>query len=391
MERDPRLGDDSPSRFPPEPPAKKLLVSDSQETGQWEAPTVERTDRDRVSNVQVIDKDAIEEQVFGAASAAKAPKIGKYQIRGMLGVGGMGVVYRGFDPMIAREVAIKVLPSDVTQDCVALRRFLQEARAAGKVNHPNVATIYETGEQNGSYYLVMELLPGGSVANLMKRSKLTWRRATTLVRDACMGLDAMHTEGLVHRDIKPGNLMLTAGGQLKVGDFGLVKSQERLWQTTITKAGEILGTPEYMSPEQAMSQPSDLRTDVYSLGATYFAMLTGRPPFSGTGKQLMAAHCNQEVPDPCHETPTIPPACAYILRKAMAKDPRDRYQTATQMREDLDRVLADAKRAYRQFIGATGVWVAPVVQTTASRPYLWLAIAVASGVIAAASAAAWLL
>lgn len=366
------------------------LRTDSQETGKWEPPTVERSKtRSRLDTVQVIDKDAIADQVFGKIDS-KTPKIGKYLVRGMLGVGGMGVVYRGFDPMIEREVAIKVLPNEVTQDSVALRRFLQEARAAGKVNHSNVATIYETGEQNGSYYLVMELLAGGSLASLLKRSKLTWRRATTLARDACLGLEAMHAEGLVHRDIKPGNLMLTAGGQLKVGDFGLVKSEQRLWKTTITKNGEILGTPEYMSPEQTMGQHVDSRTDIYSLGATYFALLVGKSPFTGSSKEIMAAHCSQEVPDPCALNENVPPACTHVIRKAMAKDPRDRYATIAEMREDLERILANPKKALNQFTGISGIWAVPVVNRTATGKRLWIALAAAAGAIVAITTL-WLL
>lgn len=377
MESNPRQKREHPKRSP----TAGFRSPDAQETGKWEPPTVQRSDSDneRLDTVQFVDQKAISGQVFGT-SQGKIPKIGKYHVRGILGMGGMGIVYRGFDPMIEREVAIKVLPQEVSDDSIALRRFLQEARAAGKVNHPNVATIYETGEQNGLYYLVMELLPGGNLSTLMRRGTLTWRRATTLIRDCCLGLAAMHEEGLVHRDIKPGNLMLTAGGQVKVGDFGLVKSEHRLWKTTITKHGEILGTPEFMSPEQSMGQQVDATTDIYSLGATYYALLVGKPPFQGNANDIMAAHCHEPVPDPCLENPKVPPACVLILRKAMAKDPRERYQNILEMKQDLELVLADPKKAFYQLGGSSGMWPVPA-RGESKWKWLWFAIAVISAIV----------
>src|SRR6476661_3882737 len=219
--------------------------------------------------------------------------LGKYKILSVLGHGGMGNVYATEDPLIKRKVAIKVLPPEFARDKSLIDRLLAEAQAAGKLTHPNVVTIYDVNHDADSYFIVMELVPGGSVQDyLAKKGSPGWRAATKLVGEACKAIQAAHEIGLIHRDIKPSNLMLTSDGHVKVADFGLAKV-EASDATMHTQPGTILGTPAFMSPEQCRGDKVDLRSDIYSLGCTYFAILTGKPPFeAASSMQVMFAHCS---------------------------------------------------------------------------------------------------
>jgi serine/threonine protein kinase len=266
--------------------------------------------------------------------------LGKYEIRRKLGAGGMGAVYLAFDPMIEREVAVKVLPPEIASRPQALSRFLTEAKATGKLNHPHVVTIYDIGAQGNLNYIVMEVLRGGSVLDSVQRSSgLPWRDACTMVADAADGLSAAHAAGLVHRDIKPENLMLTEDRIVKIVDFGLAKLLDAAHdtRTAVTKAGQVMGTPQFMSPEQFSGASIDHRSDIYSLGGTLFQLLTGRFPFDNcpTVVQLMYAHLEQPVPDPAEFAPGIPAGCREIITRAMAKAPDARYQDAADMARDL--------------------------------------------------------
>jgi serine/threonine protein kinase len=274
-------------------------------------------------------------------------KIGKYQIRRQLGAGGMGAVYLAFDPLIEREVALKVLSPSLVNSSVALQRFLGEARAIGKLNHPHVVSIYEIDLWNEKYFLVMELLSGGSVADRLDQAgRIRWQDATRLVAEAARGLAAAHAVGLIHRDIKPDNLMLTADGAVKVVDFGLSKLHDTAGDqhSAVTQAGQILGTPQYMSPEQFDTADVDARTDVYSLGATYSHLLTGRFPYHEcrTIVQMMSAHLTKPVPVPSQIEANLPAECDRIVAKAMAKNPADRYQTALDFAAALEALLQPA-------------------------------------------------
>lgn len=269
-------------------------------------------------------------------------KLGRYEIRSVLGVGGMGEVYRGFDTLIERDVAIKILPKGISQNDTSLRRFLAEAKSAGQLSHANAVAIFEIGQEGDHHYLVMEFVSGGSVSDLLEDSgALSVRDATRVVADACRGLVAAHAVGLVHRDVKPANLLRAQDGQVKVADFGLAK---RTLDTTrqITQAGRVVGTPYFMSPEQCEARQVDHRSDIYSLGATYYTLLTGLNPYDSDGSvvQVMYAHCNAKVLDPRETNPSLPAACSQIVAHAMAKNPEDRYQTAAEMLEDLNAVLA---------------------------------------------------
>ena len=269
-------------------------------------------------------------------------QLGRYEITALLGMGGMGVVLKGHDPSIERDVAIKVLPADLSADEANLSRFLAEAKSAGKLNHPNAVTIYEVGREGAAHYLVMEIVSGGSAADRLEKSgAYSVSEATRITIDACKGLSAAHQVGLIHRDVKPANLLLTPDGTVKVSDFGLAKrTQSQTMQ--MTQAGHIVGTPYYMSPEQCESRPLDSRSDIYSLGGTYYSLLTGQSPFQDSGSiiQVMYAHCNAGAPDPREVRSTVPSACAQIVLRAMAKKPEQRYQSMGEMRADLEAVLA---------------------------------------------------
>ncbi|QDV47935.1 Aliphatic amidase expression-regulating protein [Stieleria neptunia] len=269
--------------------------------------------------------------------------LGKYEITGMLGQGGMGVVLRAHDPTLERDVAIKILTGNLAANATALSRFQSEAKAAGKLSHANVAAIYEIAQEGEWNYLVMELLTGGSIAaELQTRGACSPLEATRILIDACHGIAAAHAEELIHRDIKPANLVRAANGAVKLTDFGLAKFSSTGGAMQLTQSGTILGTPYFMSPEQCQAQPVDTRTDIYSLGATYFCLLTGRQPYdeSDSVVQVMYAHCNKSIPDPREVRPSVPPACSAIVSHAMAKDPDDRYPSAEAMLRDLEAVAA---------------------------------------------------
>jgi urea transport system substrate-binding protein len=268
--------------------------------------------------------------------------IGKYQIVDVLGKGAMGVVFKGYDPVIDREVAIKMLADDLAEDNLALGRFFAEARSAGKLIHPNVMAIYDVFQDGRNSYLVLELVTGGSLEDRLDKLRvLPILEATQVMIDACKGVGAAHAAGLTHRDIKPANFMRTADGVIKVADFGLAKGTGE-GARHFTQTGMVVGTPYFMSPEQCESKPVDHRSDIYSLGATYYCLLTGKCPYQTSEgiPQLMFAHCHGPIPDPRAIDASLPEACTRIIARAMAKAPADRYQSTAEMIEDLQAVVA---------------------------------------------------
>ncbi|MBI5759552.1 MAG: protein kinase [Planctomycetales bacterium] len=272
-------------------------------------------------------------------------RLGKFQIVGELGRGGMGVVFEARDTVLERNVAIKMLPRSVAARPEALERFLREARAAAKLHHPHVVAVYDADHFNGQYYIVLELVRGGSLQDSLKTGPLTWVEATRVVTDACRGLEVAHRAGLVHRDIKPSNLMRSEDGTVKLADFGLVRPNESTG-TTMTGSGSVLGTPQYMSPEQCRSERADERSDLYAMGATYYALLTGQPPYPGDAPLLvMNAHLLDPIPDPRDIDASIAEGCSAIIRRAMAKDPDDRHANAAALIADLEELLTRAETA----------------------------------------------
>ncbi len=283
-----------------------------------------------------------------AVPPARDPWVGRtlkrYLIGSPLGRGGMGVVYRAEDRVLRRAVAVKLIAGAAAADPNDVRRFLREARAAAQLQHPNVVAVFDADDDQGVFYLVMELVPGPSAQQLIDRDgPLPWRVATQIVADACRGLSAAHAAGLVHRDIKPANVLLSRSGEAKLGDFGLAKVfADDLSALTTTQS--LIGTPQYMSPEQVRHEEVDERSDIYALGATYYALLTGAAPFAGRDAYAtMYAHATLAVEDPRQQAPDTPEACVRIIERALAKRRADRYDSAAAMLEALDAVLGPGR------------------------------------------------
>jgi serine/threonine protein kinase/ABC-type branched-subunit amino acid transport system substrate-binding protein len=267
----------------------------------------------------------------------------KYRIVGLLGKGGMGVVYHAHDETLSRDVAIKILPEDLAKNETSRERFLTEAKSSARVNHPNVVSVYEVAQHNEIHFIAMELITGGNVCEQLRDAGgYPPIEATRLIADACRGLVAAHETGLVHRDIKPENLLRTKDGAIKLADFGLAKGAVENTES-LTRDGQVIGTPSYMSPEQCRAQMVDSRSDVYSLGATYFTLLTGTQPYSEAKDvvQIMYAQCHGEELDPRDSVDGIPDAFAEIVCRAMAKRPEDRFQSSREMLDALVTALGE--------------------------------------------------
>jgi serine/threonine protein kinase/ABC-type branched-subunit amino acid transport system substrate-binding protein len=280
-----------------------------------------------------------------AANAWIGRKLGRYRIDGFLGRGGMGIVYRAHDESLSRDVALKLLPADLAADPSVRERFLTEARSAAQISHPNVVSIFDVGQQGQTCFLAMELVSGGNVEDdTPAAGAYPPNEATKIIIDACRGLAAAHQTGLVHRDIKPANLLRTIDGATKLADFGLAKGR-RDGQRALTLTGQVLGTPYYMSPEQCQSKPVGAQSDIYSLGATYFKLLTGHRPYGDVESELqvMFAHCHGAELDPRMIDETIPAVCGQIVKRATAKKPEERFQSAAEMLAALESALDHLK------------------------------------------------
>lgn len=261
--------------------------------------------------------------------------VGRYEITGELGRGAMGVVYKALDPTIGRTVALKTMRLDVhgldAQEMV--RRFQNEARAAGVLNHPNIVTIYDAGEQDGIFYIAMEFIEGTTLHELLTEKRvLATDEVLQLTRQICRGLDYAHSNSIVHRDIKPANIMITGNGTVKIMDFGIAKSGGQ-----VTNTGQVLGTPNYMAPEQVKGRQLDGRSDLFSLGVILYEMLTGEKPFVGQNVTTIIYKIVNENPiTPRDLDVTVHPGLSAIVTKALAKAPDDRYQTGADLVRDLE-------------------------------------------------------
>jgi serine/threonine-protein kinase len=265
----------------------------------------------------------------------------RYEIQAVIGYGGMGVVYRGYDALLRRTVAVKVLPPQLTIDPVFVQRFQHEAITAANLRHPHIVTIYDVGAQDGVYYIVMEYLEGMTLDQwLIQHGALSPQQASAIVAQVADALDHAHAEGIVHRDIKPSNIMVDSRGHATLMDFGLVRAGEG---TGLTRSSLVVGTPEYMAPEQALGQAVDGRTDIYALGAVIYKLLTGAAPFVRSTPLAIAHAHAYEPPAPLRELrPDLPKAVEAVVLKALAKKPADRYQRASALAADFS-VAASAK------------------------------------------------
>ena len=248
-------------------------------------------------------------------------QLGQYQVIEQIGRGGMAVVYKAYHPALQRYVAIKVLPEELSRDSWFVERFQREARSAANLNHPNIVIVYDVGETRGAHFIVMEFVEGPSLTRLLKqRGALPPRRVASIITQIGSALDYAHQRGFVHRDIKPGNILIAADGTARLTDFGIVKPSEG---TRLTRTGSLLGTPAYMSPEQAKDAGIGPATDIYSLGIVAYELLSGGVPFSGQTVAVLHAHLH-DPPD----LSVLPSALRPVVGKALAKEPQARYETA---------------------------------------------------------------
>jgi serine/threonine-protein kinase len=269
----------------------------------------------------------------------------RYEIGGVLGRGGMAEVHHGRDLRLGREVAVKVLRSDLARDPSFQVRFRREAQAAASLNHPAIVAVYDTGEDRtttgATPYIVMEYVEGETLRDVLRREgRLSPERAMSFAADICGALDFSHRNGIVHRDVKPGNVMITPEGTVKVMDFGIARAVSDS-AATMTSTAAVIGTAQYLSPEQARGEGVDARSDVYSVGCLLYELVTGAPPFTGDSPVAVAyQHVREDPRLPSSINPAIPPTLDAILLKAMSKNPANRYQSAAEMRNDLMRALA---------------------------------------------------
>ncbi len=272
---------------------------------------------------------------------------GRYELGELIGYGGMAEVHRGRDTRLNREVAIKVLRADLARDPAFLNRFRREAHSAAGLNHPSIVSVYDTGEDTGpdgatQPFIVMEIVEGRTLRDIVKsEGRLPVRRAMEIVADICAALDFSHRNGIIHRDIKPANVMITPAGAVKVMDFGIARAVADN-SATVTQTANVIGTAQYLSPEQARGETVDARSDVYSTGCLFYELVTGVPPFQGDSPVAVAyQHVRENPVMPSARNPEVPRAVDSIVMKALAKNQLNRYQSAGDMRQDLQRALAD--------------------------------------------------
>ena len=339
---------------------------------------------------------------------------GRYELGELIGYGGMAEVHLGRDLRLNRDVAIKVLRADLARDPAFLARFRREAHSAAGLNHPAIVSVYDTGEEIGADgasqpYIVMEFVEGRTLRDILRsEGRLPARRAMEITADVCGALDFSHRNGIVHRDIKPANVMITPAGAVKVMDFGIARAVADN-SSTVTQTANVIGTAQYLSPEQARGETVDARSDVYSTGCLLYELVTGAPPFQGDSPVAVAyQHVRENPVLPSNRISDIPRAVDSIVMKALAKNTMNRYQSAAEMRQDIQRALAnqpvvaeavmtDAERT--QFIARTPpppVAVPrrddeylPVEDRSRRNGLIWLAVVLA--LLLVIGAASWLI
>ncbi|MFN8018779.1 MAG: protein kinase [Acidimicrobiales bacterium] len=262
---------------------------------------------------------------------------GRYELHRRVGRGGMAEVYLARDRLLERMVAIKILFPEFATDPSFVARFRREAQAAANLNHPNIVGVYDWGKERGTYYIVMEFVDGRSVSDIIRNDgPLEAKRAAAIAADVAAALGFAHRKGVVHRDVKPGNVLITKSGEVKVADFGIARAMTATSEENLTQTGSVMGTATYFSPEQAQGKPVDARSDLYSLGVVLYEMVSGKPPFHADSPVAIAyKHVQEPIPPLADKVDGVPRDYVAITEKALAKDPDDRYPDAAEMRADL--------------------------------------------------------
>ena len=300
---------------------------------------------------------------MNASSRILPQKLGKYEVRREVGRGGMGIVYEGFDPLIDRRVALKTFINeffDGTQSDNLLTRLRREAQAAGRLSHPNIIAVYEYGEdvvpnaeggETKTAFIAMEFIEGRSLESYFEANeRFPMREVERIMSELLDALEYSHAHGVVHRDIKPANIILLKDGSVKVADFGVA----RIESSTLTQVGTVLGSPSYMSPEQFMAQTVDGRSDLYSAGVVLYQLLTAEVPFTGAFTTIMHKVLNDSPPPPSALNFQVPKGFDEILRRAMAKRPDERYQTAAEFKQAIAAANSLTPLAQTAAAGAPG-------------------------------------
>ena len=307
-------------------------------------------------------------------------RVGRYELRLLIGEGGMGRVYRATDATLGRDVAIKILPPALATASERLYRFEQEAKSASALNHPNILAIYDVGTHDGSPYIVSELLEGETLRDRLSSGAIPLKKATDYAQQIVRGLAAAHAKGIIHRDLKPENLFITREGHVKILDFGLAKLVNPISELTSepeadtvrlkTRPGVVMGTVGYMSPEQVRGEPADQCSDIFSFGAVFFEMLTGKRAFRGESAiEIMSAILSQEPAEPAEASRGIAPAFERIVHHCLEKRPEDRFQSTRDLAFDLES------------LGGTATLSGPTLATARAAPRrrsrrIWLAAAI---------------
>ena len=308
-------------------------------------------------------------------SQKEPKKVDRYEIKSELGRGGMATVYLGYDERFEREVAIKLLPAEFLHDPQFSVRFNREAKIIATLEHPAIVPVYDVGEENGLPYFVMRYMDGGSLADLLEKGNLSVKESARIVNAIAPALDEAHSRGIVHRDLKPANILFDHAKQPYLSDFGIAKISGS--QTNVTGSA-IIGTPAYMSPEQAQGKEVDGRSDLYALGAIVYRMLSGAHPYEGDTPMSMAIrHITDPTPDILKEKPDLPIAASNFIYRAMAKDPEERFQTAAEFAEALNAIANDDRAGFEKTMASKTRKIIPVKQGQQKKKKSWMIAATA--------------